>query len=358
MQGVQDGSHGDRAGHDAYERRGERAAGGPAGRSASVTPSERAVIDAISGMLARPDFLIPLAAAERQFREHYYGLNSAALLEDLFFDALGNYLRQTEPGTQLLRPPTGQKGWDYALNGLKVSHKVSQQVDVVAAIWDATLKGVTEWSFADPIVYGLSGNAPATHVKVEVDGIAFPCRALADLKKPYMGDGRVLLIVEWPAGSRQPKLLDVVETEVGQLVRTALPFSRIWRFVADHVRRGGAANDIDVLVTNTKPPPIAVEVVRTLGLPRSADISVPFRAGVHLFPRALLQNLPVTTNNRGVLIPKQVVQELLVESRELGLAASLPLWYTAYAQERPPDMYSSQRAEYDARFSARGDLDN
>ena len=90
-------------------------------------------------MLARPDFLIPIVAAERQFREHYYGLNSAALLQDLFFDALGNYLRQTEPDAVLLRPPTGQKGWDYTFNGLNVSHKVSQTVGDIAAIWDVSV---------------------------------------------------------------------------------------------------------------------------------------------------------------------------------------------------------------------------
>ena len=50
----------------------------------SAATQESEVIHAIQGMLGRPDFLLPLAAAERQFRDHYYGLNSAALLEDLF----------------------------------------------------------------------------------------------------------------------------------------------------------------------------------------------------------------------------------------------------------------------------------
>src|SRR3954469_25897610 len=109
--------------------------------------SEAKIIAAIHGMLARPDFLFPLAAAERQFRDHYYGLNSAALLEDLFFDALGNYLRQTEPTTRLVRPPTGQKGWDYAFDGLQISHKVSQGLTEIAALWDATKRDVTTWSF-------------------------------------------------------------------------------------------------------------------------------------------------------------------------------------------------------------------
>jgi hypothetical protein len=297
-------------------------------------------------------------AAERQFREHYYGLNSAALLEDLFFDALGNYLRQTEPDAVLLRPPTGQKGWDYTFNGLNVSHKVSQKVDAIAAIWDATLVDVTRWSFDDPIVYVLSGNSPSTSVLVEIDGqLPLACRAVSDLGKPFRADGRTLLIVEWPTGSRIPRVLDLVETDPGQLASDALPFSRVWRHVAEHIRGGGAANEIDVLVTNRRPRPMTLEAIRTSGLPAAADVSVPYRGGVYLFPRSLLQDLAVTSNNRAVLIPKPTIQELLAQARELGLSTPLPLWYTVYAQERPPDMYSAQRAEYGSRFSARGDLD-
>lgn len=324
----------------------------------STTAQEQGVIAGIAGMLARPDFLIPIVAAERQFREHYYGLNSAALLEDLFFDALGNYLRQTEPDAVLLRPPTGQKGWDYTFNGLNVSHKVSQTVGDIAAIWDATLKGITQWSFTDPVVYVLSGNGPATQVIVEVDGQPpLACRAVADLKKPFLADGRALLVVEWPTGSRVPRVLDLVESLPRQPVSDALPFSRVWRQVAEHIRRGGAANEIDVFVTNRPVKPMAFEAIRASGLPTAADVSVPYRGGVYLFPRSLLQNLAVKSNNRAVLIPKTTIQGLLGQARELGLSTPLPLWYTVYARERPPDMYSAQRAEYDSRFSARGDLD-
>lgn len=321
----------------------------------TASAAEQNLLDAISGMVARPDFLIPIVAAERQFRAHYYGLISAALLEDLFFDALGNYLRQTEPEARLVRPPTGQKGWDYSLNGLRVSHKVSQRVDVIAAIWDATIQDVSDWSFEYPIVYSVSGNSPQAQVTVNVEGTTVRCRSLADLRQPTVG-GRTLLIVEWPAAGRQPRILDVVESGDDQSVREALSFSRIWRFVAEHVSAARPANEIDVLVTNSRIRGPALRAI-TSDPPLDADISVLYRAGVYLFPRSSLQGLPVTRNNRGVLIPKAVVQQLLVQSQESGLSVPLPLWYTAYARERPPDMYSAQRLEYDARFSARGELD-
>ena len=149
----------------------------------------------------------------------------------------------------------------------------------------------------------------------------------------------------------------LIPTHPGHRVAHVLLFSRVWRHVAEHIRLGGAANEIDVLVTNYKCPPLVADIIESLNRPIRVDLSVPFRAGVYLFPQAMLQDLDVTSNNRAVLIPKKTIEGLIGQASELGLFAPLPLWYTVYAQERPPDMYSAQRAEYDARFSARGDLD-
>lgn len=320
--------------------------------------AEERLISAVRAMLARPDFLIPLAAAERQFRDHYYGLNSAALLEDLFFDALGTFLRQTQPRTHWLRPPTGQKGWDYAFDGLQISHKVSQGLGDIAALWDATKEGVTEWSFSDPIVYVLGKNAPPTSVLVALDGEKpLRCRAIADVGPPYALNGRALLIVKWPAYGSQPQLLRLITSQPGQTVADVLPFSVMWDHVADHVSKGGAANEIDVFVTTARCQERFADRTEQRGYPSDADVSVGLRGGVYLFHRDLLQNLTVKTNNRAILIPKEVVSDLLPEAADRNLFAPLPLWYWPYAQERPPDMYSSQRSEFEARFSARGDVD-
>lgn len=320
--------------------------------------AESRFVDAVRGMLARPDYLIPLAAAERQFRDHYYGLNSAALLEDLFFDALGNFLRQTHPVTKWTRPQTGQKGWDYSFDGLQISHKVSQDLGDVAALWDATKQGVTHWSFDEPIVYVLGKNAPSTGVTVELDfSTRVQCRAVADLGPPYELRGRSLMVVCWPADGTNPRLLEILASESGQRAVDVLSFSRIWQYVASHVAGGGAANDIDVLVTHKPLPRMLVDLVASRDDPEHVGISAKLRGGVYLLRRDLLQDLPVKTNNRAILIPKDTVRTLLGEAVLKGLFAPLPLWYWVYAQGRPPDMYSAQRGEYEARFSARGDLD-
>lgn len=315
-------------------------------------------MSAVRGMLARPDYLIPLAAAERQFRDHYYGLNSAALLEDLFFDALGSYVRQVQPDAELSRPPTGQKGWDYAFDGLQISHKVSQNLAEIAALWDATKKGIDRWSFDDPIVYVLGANTPSTSLRIDLaDGTSVGGRSVADLGRPYRADGKTLMIVSWPAEGSQPLLLDVIPTEKGQTVGEALPFGRVWAHVAAHVAAGRAANEIDVIATTRALRPMDITQLHADELPLAVDLSVRFRGGAYLFPRELLQNLAVTSNNRAILIPKPTIHGLLDAAVDRRLFAPLPLWYWVYAQERPPDMFAAQRAEYDARFAARGRAD-
>lgn len=347
--------HSQASGSSPVEQSGANAEMNETSPGASI---EDRFIHAVQGMLARPDYLIPLAAAERQFRDHYYGLNSAALLEDLFFDALGNFLRQTDPTARLLRPATGQKGWDYAFDGLKISHKVSQNLGDIAALWDATKRGVTTWSFEDPIVYVLGSNTPSTSLEAGLDAATtLGCRAAADLGKPYRADGRAVMVVTWPTDGGQPTLVDFIPTEDGQTVREALPFSQLWRHVSAHLLSGGAANEVDVLVTARRCPPLVAELVQTRDMPAPLDLAVRFRGGVYLFPRDLLQDLIVKTNNRAILIPRNTIQGLLKAALITGSFAPLPLWYWVYAQERPPDMYSAQRAEYDTRFSARGELD-
>lgn len=317
--------------------------------------AEARLARAIAGMLGRADFMLPLAAAERQFRDHYYGLNSAALLEDLFFDALGNFLRQTQPTVKIKRPAPGQKGWDYDFDGLHVSHKVSQKLDVIAALWDATKTGVTRWSFADPIVYVLGSNNPRTHLMVDVPDVGqLRCRAVTDLPRPERLGGRTILFLWWPGGSQAPRLLSVHTGEGEARLTDEYPFAKVWEELAPHLDEGSPANEFELLVTDRPLNSEARQALDGVDLPTLVDISLAYRAGVYVLPTDLLQDLAVTTNNRAILIPRATIQDLLMKARDAGLFVSMSQWYGAYAQERPPDLYSAQRSEFDALFSARG----
>ena len=76
----------------------------------------------------------------------------------------------------------------------------------------------------------------------------------------------------------------IIATKKTQLVTDVLPFSHIWSHVADHVGKGGAANEIDVLVTSRACPQVLVDAVETHGTPRPIDIEVGLRGGVYLLP--------------------------------------------------------------------------
>ena len=81
-------------------------------------------MELVSEMFERSDYLLPIAAGQRQFRQDNYNMASAALLEDLFFDALGMFIRENHPRVSLERR-TGKELWDYGVGGLRISHKES-----------------------------------------------------------------------------------------------------------------------------------------------------------------------------------------------------------------------------------------
>jgi hypothetical protein len=110
-----------------------------------------------------------LISAQYQFPNHYYGLTSAALLEDLFVDAAINFKNQEHHGLQLERPERtneenittdakGEKGWDYKYEGQNYSHKVGSKVQSIALLWDATYQLPEDgtYSYPSPIVMVLS----------------------------------------------------------------------------------------------------------------------------------------------------------------------------------------------------------
>ena len=51
----------------------------------------RELVSFFEEMLSRQEYLIPMVAASFQYPIHYYGMTSAALLEDLFVDASINF---------------------------------------------------------------------------------------------------------------------------------------------------------------------------------------------------------------------------------------------------------------------------
>jgi hypothetical protein len=317
-----------------------------------VTNEELGVLRLVRRMMARTEYLLPIVAAERQLRDFYYRLNAAALLEDLFHDAVTNYVKQTEPTVSFLRADAGSKGWDYEIAGVKIAHKTFSGGNI-AAIWDATVLD-KEWNFEAAMLIVVAAYKPVT-IETQVDSVPvklsplsvrFPGRrALKKSSARKTPEGQALL-VHWHATHPTGTVLyrGSIHSEQTSPWKS-LPFEEVWRGLSGRGDRH--ANECEVLVTQG-----GREVPD--GCP---ELELRFsgrRPGVYLIPKATLQNVPVKANNRGLLVHADLVQAWLDDAKRAQLFVPMPLWYQAYAEDRPPDLYSVQRAEYDALFSARG----
>jgi hypothetical protein len=319
------------------------------------------IIDFFGQMLSKREYFIPLIAAQYQFPNHYYGLTSAALLEDLFVDAAINFKNQEHHGLQLERPERtndenlttdakGEKGWDYKYDGQNYSHKVGSKVQSIALLWDATyeLPEDSTYSYPSPIVMVLSNYKNKNATLTLKTGEAFQITPLSQFRsKPFI-QGQQILIVSRTFENTW-KLLEVINLGGGESeLNETLKLQTIWQKMLEHWANDQAANSIEIFVTkSTKKKEIPVDLT-------SRDVTIDFKAlpGVYLFPKESLQKVKVTKNNRAILLPTEKVQELMDISCQKGNFTYLPNWFTYFATNRSVDLYLVQRAEYDRLNSA------
>ncbi len=314
-------------------------------------------VELLKGMFSRAEYHFPVLAAQNQYRERYYGLSSAAMLEDLFFDALSNYVRTYDPSSRLSRPPRGEKGYDYEFNGQKISHKVSKAGPcVIAALWDATRTDVTHWTFQTPISFTTGNYSSATMpAKVFSTGDTFfdrekfedtvsikPVGRCESLKQDeavivcHFGcDTKIKILHVWHPGKSGP-------------INEILPFGDVWKILGPVINSGTAANEIEMFVISKK---TAKWIFPDVVLEASSSN---YRPGTYVIAQELLQNVALTSNNRALLIPKTSVATFLDQSVRSGNFVPMANWFSLYASKNPPDLYLVQKTEYDALFSAAG----
>jgi len=309
-------------------------------------PSEiETFLQAIRAMFEKPDYHYPIVAAQRQYRERYYGMASAASLEDLFFDAFSSYLRIYEPLSQLARPPRGSKGYDYEFNELRISHKVSKGGPLaIAALWDATKTNVQSWSFNTPINFS-SGDYSRKTLGVTKPGSIETCRISPASGHGVLKDGDHLILATWTSHSEL--CVDRVwKNLLPTSIRGALPFPEIWQAVTESMARQGRANAQELFVL-----PHGSRLTYGVGTIFSANDGT-FRPGTYVFDRTRLTEIQVEHNNRAILIPKDFVASLMRDSLRSDDFVPTTTWFSIYAGLNPPDLYLAQRADYDRMFSA------
>lgn len=307
--------------------------------------SESRVVNAIESMLSKPDFLFPFIAAQRQYRDHYYGLTAAALLEYYFIDMLSYYLSVHESGKKLETPSHGQREWDYELDGIQVSHKVGEKISQISGLWDATWTPKDGlYSFGNPIVYSIV-NYTNLWGMLEIAGHNLHIASLSQCNRGLVEPKQRVLIVS-RSGTKWKVLKDLVNIgEDRSHISDLISFKDIWQSNSRTLNE--QANSIEMFVVK--------KLKMNENLPNlegsEGAINFKFLPGLYFLRKEQLQNIKVTKNNRSnVLVPTDVVKEKMQSAFNDGLFVYMPSWFSAYSVSRPPDLYLSQKKSYDDLF--------
>jgi len=309
---------------------------------------ERAFIEALSSMYSRPEYHYPIVMAQFQYRARYYGLSGAAMLEDLFFDALNHYVHTHLTAAILERPPRGERGYDYSFDGVPISHKVSKSGPLeIAALWDATKTHVTTWNFPTSICFTTGGYASSSFKAAVTNGGDVRCTPLQKIgidRNPLTA-----ALVHWPAAGYL-RILDIWTSPslMTESPRDVLAWNTAWGAASSANSRGLPANELEIVG-------LSGPHVRDLS---PGSVLVPsdgvFRPGVYLLAKDWLQGVPVKANNRALLLKRDAVKTMMVRSQSEGLHIPLSDWFSVYVSNTPPDLYLAQKSEYDLYFSGYG----
>lgn len=317
----------------------------------------RELVSFFEDMLSRQEYLIPMVAASFQYPIHYYGMTSAALLEDLFVDASINFRNSHKRDVQISRPERasegeeanskGVKGWDYQFQGEHFSHKVGKGIGAVALLWDATVKLPEDkrWTYESTMVYVLSHYKKLSANLISPEHPKLPVSSIFAYRKKVVKAGQAVFIGERLSRTSW-RIHEVLEMESADDMASALPLDHIWGKMIGYWSKS-TANKFDVFIS-TKPAEGKYNNLAGMQI----EIDYEAHPGVYVFERERLQNIEVTQNNRAVLLPATTVGQLAKESAENGLFVFMPSWYMTYAENRPADLYLAQKQEFDQMNSA------
>ena len=212
-------------------------------------------------MLSRSEYLIPLVAACFQYPIHYYGMTSAALLEDLFVDASINFRNNYKRDVQISRPERasdgeeanakGIKGWDYQFQGEHFSHKVGKGIGAVALLWDATVKLPENklWTYENTMVYVLSHYKKLQATLTSPSNSKIQVSSIFAYRNKAVKEGQTVLIAERLSRVAW-KIHEVIEMKSAKDMMSALPLDNIWGTMINYWNKS-TANKFDIFITKS-----------------------------------------------------------------------------------------------------------
>ena len=83
----------------------------------------------------------------------------------------------------------------------------------------------------------------------------------------------------------------------------------------------------------------------------------PWPSGVYLLEASTLQGVHLSENNKAHSVEPAFVRQAMLAAWDAELFVPIPLWFIAFLDNTPPNLYSTQRREYEAMFAARRAVD-
>lgn len=305
---------------------------------------EKPLISSMELMLKKPDFLFPFVASQKQFRTHYYGLTAAALLEYFFIDMYSSYLSQFDPVNKLELPPHGTRGWDYALTGYRVSHKVAKHISNVSALWDATIDdNYNLYNSEDSIMYSLSQHAKQNG-KLIYNEFTLKIKPISEFNNSKIKPNESILLVN-KVDKFLWKVIDLKKNATNDTLYAdeLIPFRSLWQNYSQAF--ASHANSFEMYL-------VGAEIKSEIPIESIVHIEFDFFPGLYLLGKEFLKDIQLTKNNRSnFLIPAAVIKQNLATAIECDRFIAMPTWFESYAPPRPPNLYLSQKQDYDYFFA-------
>jgi hypothetical protein len=316
-------------------------------------------VRAVKLMFARDEYLIPYVWAQRLLRRDNYQMASQALLEDMFYDTLGDFLNRHLPEHSLDRR-SGSEAWDYKFDGTGFSHKEGMQRLIVSK-WQAGEGPKNKeprwptWTFTESVTFAYTNLKATAKVRIEMPLIKGGSRSFVrDFRaltyataedKAFRDSSTYVAVCSRTDSGNSLSISQLITAQdwmerdfraVRGLMPTALNQSEIFWFTMTK----------DLMSKFIDPTKLHFPIMAEI---ESADLS----SGIYVLDQKSLIALPQSSNNKAHFVTHGTLDRLMSNAFRTGRFVPMPLWPALYADMTPPNLYQDLRSRYDAFFQAR-----
>jgi hypothetical protein len=320
---------------------------------------EATFVNVLREMFSRDEYLIPYVWAQRLLRRDNYQMASQALLEDMFYDTLGDFLNRNAPQHSLVRR-SGAEPWDYKFDQTGFSHKEGMKKLIVSK-WQAgegpknKIPRWPTWTFTEPVTFVYTNPRCSLDLELHLQSKSGYESTLKSAMKPLS-----LESTRDKAFQKTHAYLVVMHRERS---RTSIEISHVlpvgsWRTMDYRKLRGLIGDDplsADFLWFNLtqRQARTGIDLLGQEFPIRGEITSEELPSGVYVLEQSSLVQLPQESNNKAHFVVGSTMDALMKQARSRDFFVPLPLWPALYTDMTPPNLYHDLRSRYDALFQAR-----